>query len=71
MKYVMQQNQTVKVDGHIANSGTPFDGVYIDDDVVLTDDFVTFEHTDGLNYIFLEINRSDELLKKATGNLWW
>jgi len=71
MKYVMQQNQTVKVDGTIADSGTDFDGVYRDEDVVLTEDFVTFEHTDGLNYIFLEINRSDELLKKATANLWW
>lgn len=38
---------------------------------MLTEDLVTFEHTDGLNYIFLEINRSDELLKKATSNLWW
>lgn len=71
MKYVVQQNQTVKVDGYITNSGTRFDGVYLDDDVVLTDDFVTFEHTDGLNYIFLEINRSDEFLKKTTADLWW
>ena len=71
MKYVLKQDQTVKVDGTIADSGTEFDGVYRDDDLVLTDDFLAFEHTDGLNYIFLEINRSDELLKKATSNLWW
>jgi hypothetical protein len=71
MKYVMQQNQTVKADGYIANSGTQYDGVYFNEDVVLTDDFLTFEHTDGLNYVFVEINRSDELLRKAAENLWW
>jgi hypothetical protein len=71
MKYVMQQDQTVKIDGSIADSGTDFDGVYQDDDIVLTEDFLTFEHTDGLNHAFLEINRSDELLKKYTSNLWW
>jgi len=54
MKYVMQQNQTVKIDGTIADSGTDFDGVYHDDDIVLTEDSLTFEHTDGLNYAFLE-----------------
>ena len=62
MKYVMRNYQTVKIDGEI-NTESQFDGVYIDDDILLTHDFLTFEHTDGLNYINLEVNRFDNLNK--------
>jgi hypothetical protein len=60
MKYVMRNYQTVKIDGEI-NSGTPFDGVYSKDNILLTHDFLTFEHTDGLNYVNVEVNRFDNL----------
>ncbi|OHX64198.1 hypothetical protein [Flammeovirga pacifica] len=60
MKYVMIQNQKVKIDG-IINEGSPYDRVYNSNDIILTDDFLTFEHTDGLNYLYLGINRFDEL----------
>jgi hypothetical protein len=60
MKYVMRNYQTVKIDGEI-NSGTSFDGVYSNDDILLTHDFLTFEHTDGLNYVNIEVNRFDNL----------
>ncbi len=69
MKYVMHSYQTVKIDGEI-NNGTIYDGVYNNDDILLTQEFLTFEHTDGLNYINLELNRFDnlnELLKFDTG----
>jgi hypothetical protein len=56
MKYVMTNGQTVKIDGYINNSGTPFDGVYKDEYIVLSQDFLQFEHTDGLNYINAEIS---------------
>lgn len=62
MKYVMKNYQTVKIDGEI-NAGTPFDGFYSNDDIVLTHDFLTFEHTDGLNYVNVELNRFDNLNK--------
>ena len=62
MKYVMRNYQTVKIDGEI-NTGSQFDGVYNDDDILLIHDFLTFEHTDGLNYINLEVNRFDNLNK--------
>lgn len=55
MKYVMQQNQTVKVTGEIANSYTPYNGVYNHTDIALTPDFLKFEHTDGLNYLNSEM----------------
>ncbi len=52
MKYVMDQNQTVKMTGIVDQNG-PFKGNY-NGDKVLTEDFLTFEHTDGLNYINFE-----------------
>ena len=61
MKYVMSQNQTVKINGKISGSGIKYDGVYNGSDIILTDDFLTFEHTDGLNYLNLAICRVDNL----------
>ncbi|AOW19891.1 hypothetical protein [Urechidicola croceus] len=62
MKYVMKNYQTVKIDGEI-NAETPFDGVYNQEDITLAHSFLTFEHTDGLNYINVEVNRFDSLNK--------
>jgi hypothetical protein len=67
MKYVMKNDQTVKMDGSIQNSGTPYDGTYENSDKVLTRDFLLFEHTDGLNYLNVEVRRSDLLF----GNKWF
>jgi len=61
MKYVMKNDQTVKIDGEIANSGTAYDGNYANQDIVLTKNFLQFEHTDGLNYLNFELRRSDVL----------
>ena len=60
MKYVMRNNKTVKINGNI-NTGSNFDGVYNNDDIVLTEDFLLFEHTDGLNYVNVEVSRFDNL----------
>ncbi len=61
MKYVMRQDQTVNISGHIENSGTDYDGIYNNDHIVLTEDFLTFEHTDGLNYVNTDFRRHDEI----------
>ncbi len=68
MKYVMQQNQTVKISGYISNSGTVYDGTYNNDDLYITRSFLAFEHTNGLNYINTELDRFDNIinLKKLT-----
>ena len=62
MKYVMVQNQSARIIGNypaIYNSTVIHDGV-----VDLTDEsFLTFEHTDGLNYINTEISRVDDISK--------
>lgn len=55
MKYVMVQNQTVNITGTI-------DGVYYDNEPKqLTEDFLMFEHTDGLNYVNTELSRLDDI----------
>jgi hypothetical protein len=62
MKYVMTNYQTVKIDGTI-NAGNQYDGSYDNDDILLTHEFLTFEHTDGLNFVNVEVNRFDSLNK--------
>lgn len=62
MKYVMVQNQSVKITGTYPN---PYNSTVINNGVVdLTDEsFLTFEHTDGLNYINSEFSRVDDISK--------
>ncbi|MDB4106861.1 hypothetical protein N8368_03020 [Bacteroidia bacterium] len=64
MKYVMAQGQTVKINGTINNVDTLYNGEYTDKDIKLTPEFLTFEHTDGLNYANAELRRYDHLLHK-------
>ena len=70
MKYVMRQNQTVTIDGEITTGNYQYDsqtynhdGIYNNQNIVLTDDFLKFEHTDGLNYIYIGANRFDNFNK--------
>lgn len=60
MKYVMTQNQTVNVTGTIA-IGSEFDGVYNNTPTVMTEKFLMYEHTDGLNYVNTEFSRHDDI----------
>jgi len=61
MKYVVDSNQVITMNGYIQNSGTDYDGVYEDESVILASDLLLLEHTDGLNYINVECRRVDEL----------
>jgi len=61
MKYVARSGQAVKISGIIENSGTIYDGVYNNKTVLLEEFFLEFEHTDGLNFINVEIRRFDDL----------
>jgi len=67
MKYVMDQDQTVKIDGNV-NEHT-----YSDDDIVLDQDFLVYEHTDGLNYIYASAMRHFQgiQIEKAKLNSTW
>lgn len=63
MKYVMQQDQEVAISGYIEKTETKYDHIYNNNDkIVLTTDFLMFEHTNGLNYVNIETRRSDHLL---------
>lgn len=59
MKYVMNKDQNVLINGKI-NTGSTFDKVYNNETIKLVEDFLTFEHTDGLNYINVEVKRFDD-----------
>jgi hypothetical protein len=63
MKYVVDQFSTVKIKGEInlQNPESPYNGNYNNDAIVLEEDFLMFEHTDGLNYVNIEIARVDNL----------
>lgn len=68
MKYVMTQNQTAKVTGTInlpvSDPGSIFNGTYNNTPIDFSDEaFLTYEHTDGLNYITSEISRFDDISK--------
>lgn len=67
MKYVIDVPQQVKITGHIDEfvsepgiaTGT-YEGTYSNDDLTITSDFLTFEHTDGFNYASVEVERYDD-----------
>lgn len=61
LKYVVNNDQFVNIVGNIDIGNTTYDGVYTGQQVQLTEDFLRLEHTDGLNYINLEIKRFDNI----------
>jgi len=71
MKYVVQPDQIVKISGAINDPTTPYYGEYSDDDIAIAEDFLQFEHTDGLNYINFDFRRFDQIftLKSIKFNL--
>lgn len=62
MKYVMVQNQSVRITGNYPNT---YNSTVINNGIIdLTDEsFLTFEHTDGLNYVNSEFSRVDDISK--------
>lgn len=60
MKYVMTQNQIANVTG-IIGAGLPFSGTYTNTPTVMSESFLMFEHTDGLNYVNTEFSRHDDI----------
>ncbi len=62
MKYVMFQNRAVNFSGYYPNAGT-YDESLPNNQVLLTEKFLTYEHTDGLNFVNTEIARVDDISK--------
>jgi len=63
MKYVMYQDRVVNYTGNYLNPGTYGEAI-APNQVLLTEDFLTFEHTDGLNYVNTEFSRVDDISSK-------
>lgn len=66
MKYVMTQNQTANITGDVnlplTDPGSVHNGVYNNTPVDFSDmTFLTYEHTDGLNYVHTEVSRFDDI----------
>ena len=62
MKYVMYNDKTVGYSGNYPDRGLYGEAVS-DGNVLLTEDFLLFEHTDGLNYLNVEFSRVDDFSK--------
>lgn len=60
MKYVMRQDEIVKIKGSYPNAGS-YGEVAGLNQVKLTEKFLTFEHTDGLNFVNTELTRFDDI----------
>lgn len=65
MKYVMERNESRRVEGFINlpknELGAIYNGTYNNDLFLVTEDFLQFEHTNGLNYVFAEFARVDDI----------
>lgn len=65
MKYVMTRNKHRVVNGYINlpsnDVGSIYNGVYDQQNVMVSEEFLQFEHTDGLNYVYLEFARRDDI----------
>jgi hypothetical protein len=65
MKYVMTQNQIANLTGEIdypaSHPSSQFNGIYNSTPTEMTENFLMFEHTDGLNYVYSEFARQDDI----------
>lgn len=65
MKYVMYRNKTRTLDGYInlpdTEIGSMYNGTYNNEDFFISEDLLKFEHTNGLNYVYAEFARYDDI----------
>lgn len=70
MKYVMDQDQTAKITGTI--SDPVYASMVQNGEINLKDEkFLTFEHTDGLNYVNVGVEKYKSLSKKEKVDILW
>ena len=67
MKYVMDNDQTVTMKGNITRPGA-FEGVY-DGPKKITRDFLLYEHTDGLNFLNVELEKYKDLFRSKSNRV--
>lgn len=70
MKYVMDQDQTVDFSGHITNP--TYAAMVHNGKIDMSDEkFLKFEHTDGLNYLNLGIEKYRNIYSKKNFDIAW
>ena len=70
MKYVMDQEQTVDFNGHVTDP--TYAAMVQNGKLDLTNaEFVTFEHTDGLNYVNAGLEKYKNLSSKKNFDIFW
>lgn len=71
MKYVVQTGQDVTMTGTVDSSASAkYAGTYSNTSFYLTDQFLHFEHTDGLNFITVELDYVTTLWKSDDKRFW-
>lgn len=67
---MVKNHQTVKICREINTSSSSYSGSYLDNDIAIRTDFLSFKHTDGLNYLNLELRYTHRFhsFKKITIN---
>jgi len=69
MKYVLDNSQIATVDGIIeASASTTWAKEYDQELMPITQDFVKYEHTDGLNIIYFELDYNDLFFETSNRN---
>ena len=67
MKYIVDQHQDVKINGTISGDASKkYAGTYNNDTIGLAYDFLTYEHSDGLNLVTLDFEYSGKLFETKT-----
>jgi len=65
MKYVMYRNKNRTLNGYIdlplTEEGSQYNGTFNNDEFFVSEEFLMFEHTNGLNYIYAEFARVDDI----------
>lgn len=61
MKYVVNNDQFVDINGNINIGNSKYDGTYNGQQIQLIEDFLRLEHTDGLNYVNVQLYRFDDI----------
>lgn len=69
MKYVMDQDQTVRITGTISPERSQQYAGNEEHNVKLTKDFLRYEHTDGLNLLSLDVDHYDKLWSSRNGKV--
>ncbi len=67
MKYVVSAYSTAILNGY-THIHDEFEGDYNNQEIVITPDFLQYEHTDGLNYVHVSLNKEKQLLQSNNKN---